>query len=64
MKHKMSYSLHENKGAFLEKISGSQLDELLTDKARKVLNYAFYEVTFVIEVDSETGEIEILFESR
>lgn len=59
-KFRMRYSLHEEKGGFLEQIDGEELDELLSDEAREKLNYAFYEVTFNIEVDTETGDIKIL----
>jgi hypothetical protein len=60
MKHKMTWYLHESKGAFLEQISGEELDEQLSDQAREELNYAFYEVGLNIEVDTETGRIKIL----
>jgi len=60
MKHKMKWYLHDEKGAFLEQISGEELDDKLSDKAREVLNYAFYEVELDVEVDTETGEVKIL----
>jgi len=59
-KYTMTYCLHEPKGAFLEQISGEELDYILSEKAKEVLNYAFYEVGFNVEIDTETGEINIL----
>ena len=60
MKYKMQYSLHEGKGGFLEQIDGEDLYDLLSEKAKEELNYAFYEVTFNIEVDTETGKVDII----
>jgi hypothetical protein len=60
MKYNMQYSLHESKGAFLEQISGEELDDLISEAAREELNYAFYEVTFNIEIDTEKGTVKIL----
>jgi len=60
MKYKMSYCLHENKGYFLDQIAGEELDDMLSDKAREELNYAFYEVELNIEIDTESGKLKIL----
>lgn len=60
MKYKMSYCLHENKGDFLDQIAGEELDDMLSDKAREELNYAFYEVELNIEIDTESGKLKIL----
>lgn len=59
-KVRRKYYVHEDKGSFLEEISGEDLDDKLSDKAREVLNYAFYEVELDCEIDTETGEIKIL----
>ena len=59
-KVRRKYYLHENKGSFLEWISGEELDDKLSDKAREQLNYAFYEVELDCEIDTETGKIKIL----
>jgi len=59
-KVRRKYYLHEEKGGFLEQISGEELDDKLSDKAREVLNYAFYEVELDCEIDTETGKIKIL----
>ena len=60
MKVKMNYYLHEEKGSFLEQIAGEELDDMLSDYARTELNYAFYEVTLEIELDTKNGSIKIL----
>jgi hypothetical protein len=60
MIYKMSYCLHENKGDFLEQISGSDLDEALSEIARSELNYAFYEVELNVEINTDTGKITII----
>jgi len=59
-KIKRKYYIHEEKGSFLEQISGEELDDKLSDEAREQLNYAFYEVELEVEIDTETGKIKIL----
>jgi len=62
MKKKINYYLHSSKESNVDKF----IDEFLDgdydryDEVPEKFRYAFYEVEFEIEVDTKTGEYEIL----